>query len=273
VRRGVVARVADPLGSSVADLSAAVPDLGALGELRFGAARGRRDFVYVKASHGVGAGLVLGAGADIAGVVRVEGESTQDLSSVYVRLQPRENGGFSMGGTAASRLKADRSFVLQGAGADTFNVAVTGLPDGFYVKAIKCGEVDVLAAGLDAANAAKPLEIVVSPKAGEVKGTSGFAEKFTARGPVDKTGRTLRQLDLGRRLMRYPCSYMIYSDAFEALPASAKTLAYQRFWQVLSGKDTNRRYARLSATDLRDVIDILRDTKKDLPPYFQNVTR
>lgn len=107
-----------------------------------------------------------------------------------------------------------------------------------------------------------------APLPDKVEGTSGFAEKFTARGPVDKTGRTLRQLDLGRRLMRYPCSYMIYSDAFEALPASAKTLAYQRFWQVLSGKDTNRRYARLSATDLRDVIDILRDTKKDLPEYF-----
>lgn len=35
-------------------------DLGALGELRFGAARGCRDFLYVKVSHGLGAGLVLG---------------------------------------------------------------------------------------------------------------------------------------------------------------------------------------------------------------------
>jgi predicted NBD/HSP70 family sugar kinase len=35
-------------------------DLGALGEARFGAARGRRDFIYVKVSHGIGAGLVLG---------------------------------------------------------------------------------------------------------------------------------------------------------------------------------------------------------------------
>ena len=35
-------------------------DLGALGELRSGAARGCRDFVYVKVSHGLGAGLVLG---------------------------------------------------------------------------------------------------------------------------------------------------------------------------------------------------------------------
>lgn len=35
-------------------------DLGALGEGRYGAARGLRDYIYVKASHGIGAGLVLG---------------------------------------------------------------------------------------------------------------------------------------------------------------------------------------------------------------------
>ena len=34
-------------------------DMGALGELRYGAARGLRDFVYVKVSAGVGASLVL----------------------------------------------------------------------------------------------------------------------------------------------------------------------------------------------------------------------
>ena len=34
-------------------------DMGAQGELRFGSARGCRDFLYVKASQGIGAGLVL----------------------------------------------------------------------------------------------------------------------------------------------------------------------------------------------------------------------
>jgi len=81
-------------------------------------------------------------------------------------------GGMFMGGMSSSRLKADRSFVLQGAAADSLNVVVSGLPDGFYVKAIKWGEVDVLATGLDASKAvAQPLEIVVSPNAAEVKGT------------------------------------------------------------------------------------------------------
>jgi predicted NBD/HSP70 family sugar kinase len=38
-------------------------DLGAVGELRYGAAKGARDFIYVKASEGIGAGLVLGGSA------------------------------------------------------------------------------------------------------------------------------------------------------------------------------------------------------------------
>src|SRR5438876_10967976 len=47
--------------------------LGALGELRYGAGRGRQDFVYVKASHGVGAGLVLG-GRIYRGAAGIAGE-------------------------------------------------------------------------------------------------------------------------------------------------------------------------------------------------------
>ena len=46
--------------------------------------------------------------------------------------------------------------------------------------------------------------------------------------------------------MRYPCSYMIYSDAFDALPAAAKDQVYRRLWQVLSGQDKDARYAVLS---------------------------
>jgi predicted NBD/HSP70 family sugar kinase/biotin operon repressor len=48
-------------------------DMGARGELRFGAARGCRDFMYVKASHGIGAGLVLG-GETYRGAIGVTGE-------------------------------------------------------------------------------------------------------------------------------------------------------------------------------------------------------
>jgi hypothetical protein len=103
---------------------------------------------------------------------------------------------------------------------------------------------------------------------GPVQGTSGFAEAFAARGPRDRQGRSLRQLDLTSRLLRYPCSYLIYSDVFDALPAEAKDAIHSRLWQVLSGAETSPRYARLTAGDRRAIVEILRETKPDLPGYF-----
>src|SRR6185295_8248649 len=62
---------------------------------------------------------------------------------------------------------------------------------------------------------------------GTVKGTSGFAGQFERGGPRDSKGRSLRQLDLQTRLMRYPCSYLIYSTAFDALPREMKTYLWR----------------------------------------------
>ena len=98
---------------------------------------------------------------------------------------------------------------------------------------------------------------------------SYFATEFASRGPFDRKGRSLRQLDLSHRLLRYPCSYMIYSNAFDALPREAKAAIYERLWAVLSGKVHDRAYGKLSAADRRAVIEILRDTKTDLPGYFR----
>jgi hypothetical protein len=108
-----------------------------------------------------------------------------------------------------------------------------------------------------------------APLAGPVKGSSGFAERFAAAGPRDSKGRSLRDFDLERRLFRYPASYMIYSPAFDALPAAARDAVYERLWEVLSGRETGARYERLSAADRQAVIEILRETKKDLPAYFR----
>ncbi len=49
-----------------------------------------------------------------------------------------------------------------------------------------------------------------APLDGPIAGTSGFAEEFTARGPRDSQGRSLREFDLNQRLFKYPCSYLIY---------------------------------------------------------------
>jgi hypothetical protein len=107
-----------------------------------------------------------------------------------------------------------------------------------------------------------------------VRGASGFAERFSAGGPRDRKGRSLYELDLNGRLMKYPCSYLIYSPAFDALPPLAKAPIYTRMWEVLSGQEEAPQYrSALSLADRQSIVEILRDTKKDLPPYFQSVTR
>jgi len=111
-----------------------------------------------------------------------------------------------------------------------------------------------------------------APLVGPVKGGSGFTESFTARGPRDKQGRSLRDLDLRRRLLRFPCSYMIYSPAFDGMPQAAKDAVYTRLWEVLSGRDTQARYRHLALQDRQAIVSILRETKPDLPSYFQPVT-
>ncbi len=85
--------------------------------------------------------------------------------------------------------------------------------------------------------------------AAPVKGTSNFAADFQAMGPRDSQGRSLRDLDLRDRVFKYPLSYLIYSDSFNALPDSVKQYVY----------------SRVRAEAPADVLQILRDTKPDFP--------
>ena len=101
-----------------------------------------------------------------------------------------------------------------------------------------------------------------------VTGTSGYAEYFSARGPRDSRGRSLRDLDLRTRLLRYPCSYMIYSTAFDALPDDTRERVYRRLKGVLSGEERAAKYAHLSEADRLAILEILRDTKSGLPAWF-----
>jgi hypothetical protein len=102
-----------------------------------------------------------------------------------------------------------------------------------------------------------------------IKGTSDFTSEFPEQGPKDPQGRSLRDFDLHTRMFRYPCSYMIYSQAFDAMPAAARDRIYRRLWEVLTGKDTTAQFAHLSAPDRKAIYEILRATKHGLPSYWQ----
>jgi hypothetical protein len=99
------------------------------------------------------------------------------------------------------------------------------------------------------------------PLAGAIHGTSSFVADFEARGPRDTRGRTLRDLDLQHRLFTYPLSYLIYSESFDALPDIVKSYVYQRFREVLSGRDTS--VTNLSDEQRQAILEILEDTKAD----------
>jgi hypothetical protein len=103
-----------------------------------------------------------------------------------------------------------------------------------------------------------------------IAGTSGFADEFAARGPRDHRGRSLREFDLKTRMFRYPCSYLIYSEAFDSLPDRVRNYLYQRLWSVLTGDDESAELARLTATDRRAILEILVETKPNLPEYWKH---
>ena len=88
-----------------------------------------------------------------------------------------------------------------------------------------------------------------------IEGASSFTQDFARRGPLDRHGRSLRDFDLRTRLFRYPLSYMIYSAQFNALPDGLRARIYRWLFGELSARSP-------------EAIEILRQTKSDLPEYW-----
>ena len=97
---------------------------------------------------------------------------------------------------------------------------------------------------------------------GGIEGSAGFAERFTAEGPKDSKGRSLRELDLKTRLQKYPLSYMIYSPAFQGMPDAPKNLVMGKIERVLSGETSDPKYAHLTPEIRIAIREILQSTVK-----------
>lgn len=98
-----------------------------------------------------------------------------------------------------------------------------------------------------------------------IEGTSGFAKHFSDSSPADKAGRRLSQLDLRTRLLKYPCSPLIYSPEFSGLSKEAKAHIYKRLNAVLTGKDQTKPFSHLTNEDRKATFEILKET---LPEMF-----
>lgn len=102
-----------------------------------------------------------------------------------------------------------------------------------------------------------------------VEGNPQFITDFTAQSVRDSKGRSLRDFDLKTRLFKYPCSFLIYSESFDAIPAVMREQLLRSLHDILTGKNTDPQFTRLSAEDRLAILEILRETKPNLPDYWR----
>lgn len=108
-----------------------------------------------------------------------------------------------------------------------------------------------------------------APLTEPVRGTSDFAKEFAAAGPRDAQGRSLRELDLQRRLLRYPCSWLIHSEAFQALPRETREYVWYRLKTILNRSDAHDDFPNLSGEDRRNLRDMLCATLPEFAAYWK----
>lgn len=107
-----------------------------------------------------------------------------------------------------------------------------------------------------------------APLTEPVSGDPQYAKDFAAKARRDSKGRSLRDFDLKTKLFRYPCSYLIYSEAFDQMPEIMRDHLLQRLYDILTGQEADPQFAKIAEGDRRAVVEILRETKPNLPAYW-----
>ena len=94
-----------------------------------------------------------------------------------------------------------------------------------------------------------------------IKGTSGFEDQFSSRGPFDSKGRSLYQLDLKKRLLRLPCSYLVLSEHFNGLPQTVLKYIQDELHAILNGQKAPPKGVRLNAASCAAIGEVLDEIK------------
>ena len=81
-------------------------------------------------------------------------------------------------------------------------------------------------------------------------------------------GRSLRDLDLGKRLFRYPLSFLIYTESFAAMPAYARDYVYRRLARYLQGEALYAGHSQYTLHDRKAALEILAATRPEFLPYL-----
>ncbi|MBI3416235.1 MAG: hypothetical protein HY043_13150 [Verrucomicrobia bacterium] len=108
-----------------------------------------------------------------------------------------------------------------------------------------------------------------APLTEAIRGDSQYLKDFASPAIRDRRGHSLRDFDLQTRLFKYPCSFLIYSTAFDQLPQAMRDHLLQRLHDILTGKDVSADFVKLRPADRQAVLEILRETKSSLPDYWK----
>jgi beta-lactamase regulating signal transducer with metallopeptidase domain/protocatechuate 3,4-dioxygenase beta subunit len=115
--------------------------------------------------------VVNAAAADVSGVVRVDSgtEANAPIPALQITLLPGEGPSVF---PYAARIEQGGTFTIPRVAPGRYRVALAGVPDGSYLKAIQLGGQNGLNQVLDLrpGSGGAPLEIVISPKAGSIVG-------------------------------------------------------------------------------------------------------
>ena len=97
-----------------------------------------------------------------------------------------------------------------------------------------------------------------------ITGSSEFAQSFVARGPADSNDRSLREFDMRTRMFKYPLSYLVYSEAFDALQPVLRIEVCQQLRQILDGENQTSEYSHLTKELRQKIREIVLATKPDI---------
>lgn len=102
------------------------------------------------------------------------------------------------------------------------------------------------------------------PLTSPISGTSRFREDFELLGPRDADGRSLREFDMRSRMFRYPLSYLIHSEAFDALQPVLRAEIGRQLQAILERGEQADEFRHLTPELRKELTEIIHATKPDL---------
>jgi|TARA_B110000467_G_scaffold161087_1_gene181535 hypothetical protein len=95
-----------------------------------------------------------------------------------------------------------------------------------------------------------------------------FSKTFAARGPRDAQDRSLFELQMNGRMLRYPFSYLIYSDTFNNMPPEALNYLWAEIERILEPTERREGYEGLSRRNKIAIKEILLETHPSAKKYW-----